>query len=44
VMQVPNNPKIQLDVTIFWESILPKYFDRFYTHKHLELELELAGG
>jgi len=30
-------------VNLFWEAILPKYFDRFYTHAILEIELALKG-
>lgn len=30
-------------VNLFWEAILPKYFDRFYTHQLLEIELALKG-
>ena len=30
-------------ISLFWEAILPKYFDRFYTHQLLEIELALKG-
>ena len=32
-----------LGVDLFWEAILPKYFDRFYTHQLLEIQLALKG-
>jgi hypothetical protein len=32
-----------LGLCLFWEAILPKYFDRFYTHQLLEIELALKG-
>jgi hypothetical protein len=32
-----------VQAALFWEAILPKYFDRFYTHQLLEIELAPKG-
>lgn len=43
IQNVAGNPTGALDASFFWEAILPKYFDRFYTHQLLEIELALKG-
>lgn len=43
VMQVSGGGTAPLSANIFWEAILPKYFDRFYNHQLLEIELALKG-
>ena len=32
-----------IGLVYFWEAIIPKLFDRFYTHQLLEIELALKG-
>ena len=43
VMQNAATDATVPSVSLFWEAILPKYFDRFYTHQLLEIELALKG-
>ena len=43
VMQNAATDAAVPSVSLFWEAILPKYFDRFYTHQLLEIELALKG-
>ncbi len=44
VCQVQGGGPKPLGVSFMWEAILPKYFDRFFTHQYLEIELALQGG
>jgi hypothetical protein len=44
VFQPAGGGNGQFGVNIFWEGILEKYFDRFYTHAFLEVILATQGG
>jgi hypothetical protein len=44
VFQVIGGGTGGVGVNIFWEGILEKYFDRFYTHAFLEVILATQGG
>jgi hypothetical protein len=43
VFQILGGGSNGFGLALFWEAILPKYFDRFYTHALLEIELALKG-
>lgn len=44
VFQGYGGGAIGVGVNLFWEAILPQYFDRFYSHRFIDVILASQGG